>query len=171
LLEMANERGLVDWEHQAAYNATMEDIDQEKVKEYLEQRTKGTRQTSRFKESQQVFIGLGCAVRKGPGELVPTNAGILFFGLSPQEHIVQSDVACVLFRETVGASRYADRRIITGTLQELIDGAEVFLSRYIAVGARVEGFKRIDIPEYSLEVLREAVINAVVHRGAHTHFS
>jgi ATP-dependent DNA helicase RecG len=32
------------------------------------------------------------------------------------------------------------------------------------VGARVEGFKRIDIPEYSLEVLREAVINAVVHR-------
>ncbi|MFL5702582.1 MAG: ATP-binding protein [Ktedonobacteraceae bacterium] len=32
------------------------------------------------------------------------------------------------------------------------------------MGAKVEGFKRIDIPEYSLEVLREAVINAVVHR-------
>ncbi len=71
---------------------------------------------------------------------------------------------CVLFRETVGASRYADRRIVTGTLQELIDGAEAFLDRYIAVGARVEGWKRIDIPEYSIEVLREAVINAVVHR-------
>jgi ATP-dependent DNA helicase RecG len=54
--------------------------------------------------------------------------------------------------------------MITGTIQELIDGAELFLSRYIAVGAKVEGFKRIDIPEYSLEVLREAVINAVVHR-------
>ena len=72
--------------------------------------------------------------------------------------------ACVLFRETVGASRYADRRIVTGTVQELIDGAELFLSRYIAVGARMEGFKRIDIPEYSLEVLREALINAIVHR-------
>ena len=71
---------------------------------------------------------------------------------------------CVLFRETVGASRYADRKFVTGTLQELIDGAEAFLNRYIAVGARVEGWKRIDIPEYSLEVLREAVINAVVHR-------
>ncbi len=32
------------------------------------------------------------------------------------------------------------------------------------MGARVEGWKRIDIPEYSLEVLREAVINAVMHR-------
>jgi predicted HTH transcriptional regulator len=68
------------------------------------------------------------------------------------------------FRDAVGASRYADRKIITGTLQEVIDGAEAFLNRYIAVGARVEGFKRIDIPEHSIEALREAVINAVVHR-------
>jgi ATP-dependent DNA helicase RecG len=105
-----------------------------------------------------------CVVKTSNDEVVPTNAGMLFIGSHPQEHIIQSDVACVLFRETVGASRYADRRIITGTLQELIDGAELFLSRYIAVGAKVEGFKRIDIPEYSLEVLRKAVINAVVHR-------
>src|SRR5216684_3087484 len=71
---------------------------------------------------------------------------------------------CVLFRETVGASRYADRKIVTGTLQDVIDGTESFLNRYIAVGARIEGWKRIDIPEYSLEVLREAIINAAVHR-------
>jgi predicted HTH transcriptional regulator len=95
---------------------------------------------------------------------VPTNAGILFFGHDPQMHVMQSEVVCVLFRETIGASRYADRKIVTGTLQELIDGAEAFLNKYIAVGARVEGWKRIDIPEYSLEVLREAIINAAVHR-------
>ena len=112
----------------------------------------------------RVLIGMECAVRTNDGKVVPTNAGMLFFGYAPQEYIMQSDVACVLYRETVGASRYADRRFITGTLQDLIDGAELFLSRYIAVGARVEGFKRIDIPEYSLEALREAVINAVVHR-------
>lgn len=68
--------------------------------------------------------------------MVPTNAGLLFFRSHPQEDILQSDVACVFFRETVGASRYADRRILTGTLQELIDGAEVSLNRYIAVGAK-----------------------------------
>ncbi len=164
LLEMANDRGLLDWEHQPARNATIEDIDREKVQAYLAQRSANTRQASRFKDMERVLLGMDCAVRTKTGEVVPTNAGLLFFGAHPQEHLLQSDVACVLFRETVGASRYADRRIITGTLRELIDGAEVFLSRYIAVGARVEGFKRIDIPEYSLEVLREAIINAVVHR-------
>jgi ATP-dependent DNA helicase RecG len=164
LLEMANDRGLVDWEHQSARNATMEDIDLEKVKAYLARRSANTRQASRFRDLERALVGLECAVATSSGKVAPTNAGLLFFGYAPQEHIVQSDVACVLFRETVGASRYADRRILSGTLQELIDGAELFLSRYIAVGARVEGFKRIDIPEYSLEVLREAVINAVVHR-------
>lgn len=164
LLEMANDRGMVDWEHQPVRNAAMEDLDLEKVKAYLARRSANSRQTSRFKDIERVLLGMECAVKTSNGEAVPTNAGMLFFGSHPQEHIIQSDVACVLFRETVGASRYADRRIITGTLQELIDGAELFLSRYIAVGAKVEGFKRIDIPEYSLEVLREAVINAVVHR-------
>jgi len=163
LLEVANDRGLVDWEHQPVQNTTMEDIDLEKVKAYLALRSAHTRQASRFENRERVLIGMRCAVKTSDG-VVPTNAGLLFFGHHPQEHIVQGDIACVLFRETVGASRYADRRIVTGILQELIDGAELFLSRYIAVGARVEGFKRIDIPEYSLEVLREAVINAVVHR-------
>ena len=164
LLEMANDRGLVDWEHQPVRNATLEDLDLEKVKAYVARRSANNHQISRFKDIERVLLGMECALKTSNGGVVPTNAGMLFFGSHPQEHIIQSDVACVLLRETVGASRYADRRIITGTLQELIDGAELFLSRYIAVGAKVEGFKRIDIPEYSLEVLREAVINAVVHR-------
>lgn len=163
LLEVANDRGLLDWEHQSARNTTIEDLDLEKVRAYLAQRSATTRQASRFEDIERVLIGMGCAVMVDKG-VVPTHAGLLFFGRDPQLHLVQSDVACVLFRETVGASRYADRRIVIGTLQELIDGAEVFLSRYIAVGARVEGFRRVDIPEYSLEALREAVINAVVHR-------
>jgi len=154
----------VDWEHQPAHNATMDDIDKEKVNAYLAQRSSTTHRTSRFKNLERVLIGLECSLAMPDDTVIPTHAGLLFFGSHPQERIVQSDVACVLFRETVGASRYADRRILTGTLQELIDGAELFLSRYIAVGAKMEGFKRVDIPEYSLEVLREAVINAVVHR-------
>lgn len=43
-------------------------------------------------------------------------------------------------------------------------GLRHFWNKYIAVGARIEGWKRIDIPEYSIEVLREAIVNAVVHR-------
>jgi predicted HTH transcriptional regulator len=163
LSEMIYDRGLRDWELEPAYNATMDDMDLERVNTFLAQRATSGQRSSRFKNIERGLVGMRCAVEVD-GTIVPTNAGILFFGQSPQDHLPQSEVACVLFRETVGASRYADRKIVTGTLQEIIDTTEAFLDRYIAVGARVEGWKRIDLPEYSIEVLREAVINAVVHR-------
>jgi ATP-dependent DNA helicase RecG len=164
LSEMIYDRGLRDWEVEPAYNATMEDIDVAKVQAFIAQHSGSGQQSGRFKDIERVLIGMRCAVQMSGGTIVPTNAGMLFFGYSPRDHIPQSEVVCVLFRETVGASRYADRKIVTGTLQDLIDGTEVFLNRYIAVGARIEGWKRIDVPEYSIEVLCEAVINAVVHR-------
>jgi predicted HTH transcriptional regulator len=164
LLELMGDRGLLEWERHAARGSTMEDIDMEKVETHLARRSLRDRQPGRFEDLERTLVGMGCAVVSSGGDVIPTNASLLFFGRNPQQYIIQAEVVCVLFRETVGASRYADRRIVTGTLQELIDGAEAFLDRYIAVGARVEGWKRIDIPEYSIEVLREAVINAVVHR-------
>ena len=71
---------------------------------------------------------------------------------------------CVLYRDTLGVGGYADRKIITGTIQELIDETEAFLSQHVPVEGRIEGWKRIDLPDYPLEALREAVVNAAIHR-------
>ncbi len=87
LLEVANDRGLLDWEHQPVRHTTMEDIDLEKVGTYIAQRSATTRQSSRFQDVERVFVGMRCATTR-EGALVPTNAGLLFFGRYPQEHIV-----------------------------------------------------------------------------------
>lgn len=51
-----------------------------------------------------------------------------------------------------------------GPISDLIDQVGTWFERNIAVPARVKGFSRIDEPEYPLEVLREATVNALVHR-------
>ncbi|HZU68507.1 MAG TPA: ATP-binding protein [Ktedonobacteraceae bacterium] len=163
LIEMANDRALIHWELLPARNAVMEDIDLEKVEVYLRRRSMGGRQTGRFEDIEQVLIGMECAVVVD-GKVVPTNAGILFFGHEPQMRIMQSEIDCVLFRGAMGASRYTDKKVIMGTVQELIDGAETFLRSYMPVEGKVEGWKRVDIPEYPVEALREALVNAVIHR-------
>jgi ATP-dependent DNA helicase RecG len=111
-----------------------------------------------------MLLGLGCATTAGNGEVVPTNAGVLFFGQDPQQFVLQSEVVCVLFRDELGVGTYIDRKIVRGTMQDLIDGAEAFLNKYVAVGAQIVGWKRIDLPEYPVEALREAIVNAVIHR-------
>ena len=80
-----------------------------KVEAYLHQRSMRQRQPGRFEDVEQVLLGMECATETKSGEVVPTNAGMLFFGREPQKHILQSEVVCVLFRDAVGASRYADR--------------------------------------------------------------
>jgi predicted HTH transcriptional regulator len=164
MLELANDRGLVKWELQPARKATLKDIDLARVAAYLKQRAVEGYYNSRFEDVEQALAGMDCAIVTGNGELVPTNAGILFFGSDPQLYLMQSEVVCVLFHDELGVGGYVDRKIIRGTMKELIDGTEEFLHKYVAVGAKIEGWKRIDLPEYPLEALREAVVNAVVHR-------
>ncbi len=165
MLEAAHDRGLLSWELQSAYNATMRDIDESRVETYLAHSSPKSRHTGRLGSLQEVLIGMGCARETKQGELLPTNAGMLFFGRHPQHHIFQSEVVCVLYRDTLGLGGFADRKIVTGTTLEMIDETEAFLNKYIAVAGKIEGWKRIDTPEYPIEALREAVVNAVVHRN------
>jgi hypothetical protein len=74
--EMANDRGLVDWEHQLARNATMEDLDLDKVKAYLAQRSANDRQASRFK----IFNDTGRR-RGGKASVEKTTTDILRRGM------------------------------------------------------------------------------------------
>jgi len=164
VMELAHDRGLVNWEKEAVREATMRDIDPELVREYLRQRAGGSGQSSRLKNLERVLKGIGCAKVASDGQVRPTNAGILFFGRDPQEYILQSEVMCVLFRDELGVGGYTDRKVVRGTLQRLIDETEAFLNKYVAVGAKIVGWKRIDLPEYPIEALREAVVNAIVHR-------
>lgn len=164
MFEAGHDRGLLSWELQFPLDATLDAIDSNRVEAYLKQRSPKSRAGASLGTLEEVLIGLKCARKNAQGEVIPTNAGLLFFGRDPQQYILQSEVVCVLFRNSLGTGGYVDRKIVGGTTLDLIDEAEAFLRKYVAVGARIEGFKRIDLPEYPLEALREAVVNAVVHR-------
>lgn len=86
------------------------------------------------------------------------------FGLDPQLPLPQSEVVCIKYADPLGVRRYIDRKNFHGTLPELVDQASGFLRQYIRVGATIRGFYREDEPEYPYEALREAVVNAIVHR-------
>jgi ATP-dependent DNA helicase RecG len=164
LLELANDRGLTSWELQVARKATLEDLDMEKVETFLSYRSTRMRHRARFSNLEEVLAGMDCLTTTANGELRPTNAGILFFGYEPLLHIPHSEVVCVLYQDELGMGRYADRKIITGDIQTLIDQTEAFLNQHIPVGGEIKGWKRVDLPEYPIEALREAVVNAVIHR-------
>ncbi len=160
-----NATGTTRWELGACEGTTLDDLDMDAVERYLGYRAEQSRQRRRYVAPAELLVGLRAAVRKEQQNAVqPANAGILMFGFDPQLPLPQSEVVCVKYADALGVRSYLDRKNFRGPLPQLIDQASGFLRQYIRVGATIRGFKREDEPEYPYEALREAIVNAIVHR-------
>jgi len=111
---------------------------------------------------EEALRSLGCLVEQ-KGVWLPTNAGVMLFVEDPQRFIAQAEVTCVRFKGTDVVS-YIDRRDLRGPLYKLVDDAEQFIYRHMNIGRRIEGFVGVEYREYPQEAVREALVNAVVHR-------
>jgi ATP-dependent DNA helicase RecG len=94
----------------------------------------------------------------------PTVAGIVLFGRTPQAALESTRmVVGALAGDDIGDD-FIDRKDLTGGLFSLVGQAEAFLNLYLRTGHEIVGFEREKRAEIPVGALREAVINAVVHR-------
>lgn len=93
----------------------------------------------------------------------PTVTGLLLFARELERWMIDARISAVRFPGKRVSGELADRQEITGHLFRQIEDAIAFLTRNVPAPARVEGWERVErgIPD---TVLREAVLNAVVHR-------
>ncbi|MDO4428073.1 MAG: ATP-binding protein [Atopobiaceae bacterium] len=98
-------------------------------------------------------------VKRLDGERVPTRA-LLLLTSNPYRF---ARIQCGQFKGTT-RTVFLDRREYAGPLYEQVDAAEDFVLRNIRLGARIEGLYREDYYELPPEAIREAIVNAVVHR-------
>jgi len=166
ILKLGQRRGKVSFGEQICRGASLDDIDQDKVQWYLAVREE-IRQTSRPKDLSlaEVLVNIGAAIAES-GNPRPTDAGVLFFGRNPQRFFVQARLRLVRFRGTRLTNPVTDRFDTSGSLWEMVNQGEDFLRKSVRLLSRrtESGFRREDKFEYPIRALREAVINALIHR-------
>ena len=92
-----------------------------------------------------------------------TVTGILLCTRKPHQWLPQAAISAACYDGTDRASQQVDASEITGPLNRQIDDTMLFVRRNMRVAARkLPG--RVDIPQYSLRAVFEAVVNAVAHR-------
>lgn len=90
---------------------------------------------------------------------VPTVAGLLLFGTRPEDFLVQSKVKVEVHKgEKIKAED------IGGPLLALPERIKVFLEEYGPTHTVIREFKRVEEPDFPWEAIREALMNAIVHR-------
>ena len=101
----------------------------------------------------------------------PSLAGLMVFSACPQFALPQLCITAVVVPgERMGTAghdgaRFSENRQITGAIPEMLDGAEAFVARNAAkANVFTKDGKRVDRREYPMIAVREAILNALVHR-------
>jgi len=90
-----------------------------------------------------------------------TNGAILLFGNNPQRHFIN---LCVRIGRFKTETTIIDDKWVRGNLFQQFDETLNILRQHIGVRYEIKEIEREDIWDYPLPVLREAVLNALVHR-------
>lgn len=151
--------------------ATLQLMDMERIQRYIEKMRLDRPQFSKMTQ-EQTFEMLNITRNE-----VPTLAAVLNFCLYPQGFFPQLGITAVVVPGTeIGdvdfdSARFIDNKRIGGTISEMIEEALNFCRRNMKTKTIVskETGVRTDKTEYPVDALREAILNALIHRDYSIH--
>lgn len=144
-LILQNNQDALRWESEPS-GLTLEQLNPEKISRFLARADLPPDSAANALEKLDLL-------RQG----APLNAAKLFFADAPIQ------LRCAVFA-TNTSSTIIDRHDFDGDILELIEEAEKYALKNIHIGMRLEGLRRVDVPEIPLKAIREALVNAFCHR-------
>lgn len=153
---------LLNFDEKAISHARLNDIDLKKVNEYLQFRRQRTLDESKI-SIPQLLSNIGILSLQDD-EYFATVAGILVFGKEPQKYFRNAVIRTAYYPEDKISNHVIDQKEFGGTLPEQIEDAVAFVRKLMLLPSSLQGIKRHEKPEYPIEAIREAIINAVAHR-------
>ena len=145
------------WDAFPARDTTLDDINFKKVEKYIREANATGRR--KIEDSPADVLKKLDLIKDGKA----TWAAVLTFGKEPQRSLSQSAAHCGRFR--LDKTQIIDDLMVEADLIGQVDEVMKFVTRHISVRYEFEGKpRRKEVWEYPLEALREAIINAIVHR-------
>lgn len=164
LQELFNAFGLVLTEKQVVPSATVSDIDVQAFRTFMEAQGMDMQRAPQLPIERDLENALVCA--DFDGELRPTLYGILVFGRTPQTspHTHGLFVQCSNYAGTDRAAEVITSADCLGTITDQVRRTIGWFQSLGHGESYNEGIFRKDLPPIPESVLREAVVNAVIHR-------
>ncbi len=146
-------------------------FDEKRLDDYLEAVKRERRNLSEHVSDEEILELMGVT-----SDGKPTLAGLMAFSRYPQTYFPQLCITAVSLPGTemgiVGddGERFMDNKRITGAVPDMLEEAVEFVRRNSRTKTIVddEGHRQ-DKPEYPVKAVREAILNALVHRDYSIH--
>jgi ATP-dependent DNA helicase RecG len=154
-----NGKHRISWDEKVYDNASLEDIDGNKVKWFLE--------NAESERNRNIYPKTPVKEALNKLELLKddslTNAALLLFGENPQKFFLQAITKCARFKGTE-ALDFDDMKVFDGNIFDQREDSLNFVMKHIRHSAAIKGTERVEKFEYPPEAIREAITNAICHR-------
>lgn len=151
--------------------AKMKLFDEQRLGRYLMAVKQERRNLSENVSDQEILELMGVQT-----DNVPTLAGLMTFSKYPQAYFPQLCITAVVLPGTtqgvagVDGERFIDNKRITGAIPDMLEEAVEFVRLNSRTKTIIdEEGRRRDKPEYPVKAVREAILNALVHRDYSVH--
>lgn len=155
----------------AIERASLGSLNQMLLSQYIEQLKKGKPRLAAIPDDEIYEL---MSIKK---DKFVTLGAVMNFSNYPQAYFPQLCIIAIVVPGTeigeIGeeGERFIDNQRIEGNIQEMLDGAMQFINRNMRVKTIINPNtgKREDRPDYPIVAVREAVLNALVHRDYSIH--
>ena len=143
------------------HHADKNDLNNEKIEIFLKKRRNGANVSS----SDDTLNAYDILIEQH-AHIYPTVCGMLLFGKNPQQHITEGYVLCSHFSGIEGREAMATQ-VCNGTIFEQFDLAYNFIVSRLHKSYTITNKRRIEKLEMPPIAIREALMNALLHRNYH----
>jgi predicted HTH transcriptional regulator len=157
--------GPVTFDQTPIVGATLDDLDLEDAEQHIIYSRDRGRYQGGATELMPFLIEQRC-VAEIDQVVLPTVAGILFFGKHPQRFLPYATTKLAHYRgTTINSNEVRHIEEYSGNIRDQVDRAVEYLENHIERGYTLErGAQRQERPQYPPTALRELTVNALAHR-------
>lgn len=149
------------WDELPVESATLKDIDEEAIKFFIKKSLRSKRIASDAAEEDTKTLLSNLHLINGNGKL--KNAALLLFGNDPKKYFTSAYFKIGRFGKSDADLKFQD--VVEGNLIEMADKVlEILKNKYLVFPIHYEGMQRVEELEYPEPALREAILNAIVHK-------
>ena len=177
LERMFQASGRINYGKKPVPGTTLDSLDLRRLRIYLTDIMGGSAPKESDRSEWELILRNQELMTKSGDHYVATVDGLLLFGNSPRRGLPQSGIRAVCYTSTQPDLETRADETLSGPMvplassakdrvqeQGLIEQALDFVRRNTYRSARLEGAQRVEKWDYPEEVVREALLNAVVHR-------
>jgi ATP-dependent DNA helicase RecG len=149
VIELERQKRNISFDEELDYSVEYENIDLKSLQEEFDK-------VNRTLDMDKLFNMK--LIKRENGKIYPAKALLILLGY--YENVA---IKCSRFKgKTMDV--FIDKKEYTGNQFSQLRNAEAFILNHINIRSEIKGLQRVDIPEIPIEAIREALVNAFVHR-------